>query len=123
MPGTPYMDGAREVTQAPIGPGEYFTYRFSAWPPGTHYYHSHMDAVQGARGIRGPFVIERADDPVKEDFQYDEDLVVFMSDEWKDPSSCLALEGAMPGNDVCADIRHGSFNGMYGNGTSQFPYP
>jgi len=42
MPGTPYMDGARSVTQGPIGPGENFTYRFSAWPPGTHYYHSHM---------------------------------------------------------------------------------
>ena len=32
---------------------------------------------------------------------------------------CLKLEGAMPGNDVCADIRHGSFNGMYG--TPTFP--
>lgn len=123
MPGTPYMDGARDVTQAPIMPGQNFTYRFSAWPPGTHYYHSHMDAVQGARGIRGPFIIERADDPVVEEFGYDEDLVVFMSDEWRDPSTCLKLEGAMPGNDVCADIRHASFNGMYGNGSDSFPYP
>lgn len=123
MPGTPYMDGARSVTQAPILPGQNFTYRFLAWPPGTHYYHSHMDAVQGARGIRGPFIIQRAKDPVKKEFAYDEDLVVFMSDEWKDPSSCLKLEGAMPGNDVCADIRHGSFNGQYGNGTNKFPYP
>ena len=38
----PYMDGARSVTQGPIGPGENSTYRFSACPPGTHYYHSHM---------------------------------------------------------------------------------
>ena len=36
------MDGARSVTQGPIGPGENSTYRFSACPPGTHYYHSHM---------------------------------------------------------------------------------
>lgn len=119
----PYMDGARDVTQAPILPGQSFTYRFSAYPPGTHYYHSHMDAVQGARGIRGPLVIERAEDPVKKDFAYDEDLVVFMSDEWRDPSACLKLEGAMPGNDVCADIRHASFNGMYGNGTKAYPFP
>lgn len=123
MPGTPYMDGARDVTQAPILPGQNFTYRFLAWPPGTHYYHSHMDAVQGAKGIKGPFIIQRANDPVKKAFTYDEDLVVFMSDEWKDPSTCLKIEGAMPGNDVCADIRHGSFNGMYGDGSRQFPYP
>ena len=32
----PYMDGARDVTQAPILPGQNFTYRFSAYPPGTH---------------------------------------------------------------------------------------
>ena len=101
----PYMDGARSVTQGPILPGQQFTYRFKAYPPGTHYYHSHMDAVQGAKGIRGPLIIERANDPVKEQFKYDEDLVVFMSDEWRDPSACLKLEGAMPGNDVCADIR------------------
>ena len=36
----PYMDGARDVTQAPIMPGQNFTYRFAAYPPGTHYYHS-----------------------------------------------------------------------------------
>jgi len=119
----PYMDGARDVTQAPILPGQNFTYRFQAYPPGTHYYHSHMDAVQGARGIRGPIVVERANDPVKAEFPYAEDLVVFMSDEWRDPSACLKLEGAIPGNDVCADIRHASFNGMYGNGSKAYPFP
>lgn len=119
----PYMDGARDVTQAPILPGQSFTYRFDAYPPGTHYYHSHMDAVQGARGIRGPLIIERANDSVKEEFKYDSDLVVFMADEWRDPSACLKLEGAMPGSDVCADIRHASFNGMYGNGSDAYPFP
>jgi FtsP/CotA-like multicopper oxidase with cupredoxin domain len=123
MPGTPYMDGARGVTQGPIRPGENFTYRFSAWPPGTHYYHSHMDAVQGARGLKGAIVIDRTNDPIKTMFGYDEDRVVFVSDEWKDPSVCLKVEGAMPGNDVCADIRHASFNGAYGNGTTSFPFP
>ena len=29
----------------------------------------------------------------------------------------------MPGNDVCADIRHASFNGVYGNGSKDYPYP
>ena len=119
----PYMDGARDVTQAPILPGQSFTYRFNAFPPGTHYYHSHMDAVQGARGIRGPLIVQRAEDPVRAQFAYDEELVVFMSDEWRDPSACLKLEGAMPGNDVCADIRHASFNGAFGNGSRGLPFP
>ena len=73
--------------------------------------------------MKGAFIIDRANDPVKEKFQYDEDQVIFMSDEWRDPSVCLKLEGAMPGNDVCADIRHASFNGIYGNGSESFPYP
>ena len=82
-----------------------------------------MDAVQGARGIRGPLVVQRANDSVLRDFSYDEDLVVFLSDEWRDPSVCLKLEGGLPGNDVCADIRHGSFNGVFGNGSASYPFP
>jgi FtsP/CotA-like multicopper oxidase with cupredoxin domain len=44
------------------------------------------------------------------------------TDEWRDPSVCLKIEGAMPGNDVCADIRHASVNGQFGNGSSAFPW-
>eukprot|EP00966_Prymnesium_polylepis_P266740 6162073-Prymnesium_polylepis.3 len=51
-----------------------------------------MDAVQGARGIRGPLIIQRKDDPVKAQFKYDEDLVVFMSDEWR--GACRGLQTA-----------------------------
>ena len=120
---TPYMDGARGVTQGPIGPGENFTYRFAAWPPGTHFYHSHMDAVQASRGVRGGIVVDRADDPVRERWPDYEDQLVWLADEWRDPSACLKLEGAVPGNDVCADMRHASFNGAYGNGSDAYPYP
>jgi len=79
------------------------------------------DAVQGARGLKGPIVIERAGDPYAG--MYDEERVLFLSDEWRDPSVCLKVEGAMPGNDVCADIRHASFNGIFGNGSDAFPFP
>ena len=120
---TPYMDGARGVTQGPIAPGENFTYRFAAYPPGTHFYHSHMDAVQASRGVRGPIVIERAEDPVKKRFGPYEDKVVWLADEWRDPSSCLKIEGAVPGNDVCADMRHASFDGAFGNGSDAYPFP
>jgi FtsP/CotA-like multicopper oxidase with cupredoxin domain len=129
VPGTPYMDGARSVTQGPILPGESFTYKFTAWPAGSHWYHSHMDAVQASKGIKGPFVIKRRDDPYKS--MYDEDIVVSVSDEWREPSVCLKLEGAMAGNpgtfltkiQVCADVRHVTFNGQYGDGSKAYPYP
>jgi FtsP/CotA-like multicopper oxidase with cupredoxin domain len=38
---TPQMDGVAFVTQMPIPSGQTFTYVFSAYPPGTHLYHSH----------------------------------------------------------------------------------
>lgn len=121
MPGTPYMDGSRGVTQGAIAAGANMTYEWLAYPAGTHYWHSHMDSVQSARGIRGGIVIKDPEDPFKG--MYDQEKVVVIADEWKDPGVCLKLEGAMPGNDVCADIRHGSWNGQYGNGSRTYPYP
>ncbi len=118
---TPYMDGAKGITQGSILPGESFTYKFKAYPAGSHWYHSHMDAFQASQGIKGPFVIKKRQDPYKK--TYDEDLVVSVSDEWREPNICLRLEGAMPGNDVCADVRHVSYNGQYGDGSAAYPYP
>ena len=43
---TPWTDGAVGVSQAPILPGNNFSYVFKAWPAGTHYWHSHMDGMQ-----------------------------------------------------------------------------
>lgn len=120
---TPFMDGARGVAQAPILPGDNFTYRFTAVNPGSHYWHAHMDSVQASKGLKGPIVVQKKDDPFKQSGMYDEDIVVNLSDEWRIPEVCLRLEGAMAGNDVCADIRWGSINGQYGNGSSAYPYP
>lgn len=121
--GTPFMDGARGVAQAGILPGSNFTYKFTATNAGTHYWHAHMDAVQASKGLKGPIVVQKKDDPFKKSGMYDEDVVVNLSDEWRIPEVCLRLEGAMAGNDVCADIRWGSFNGQYGNGSKAYPYP
>lgn len=123
---SPWMDGTRGVSQAPILPGQNFTYTFIAEPAGTHYYHAHMDSVQTAKGIKGAFVVLKKPevDPVQlnPDTAYDEDLTVVVSDEWREPDVCLRLEGAMAGNDVCADIRDASFNGQVGEGTKEYPY-
>eukprot|EP00939_MAST-03C_sp_MAST-3C-sp1_P001867 g1867.t1 len=125
---TPWEDGAVGVTMAGIRPGHNYTYEFRAWPAGTHYWHSHMDGTQSAKGLRGPFVVRKrpSDDPFAG--QYDEEKLVVMSDEWQDPDVCLKLEGAMAGNDVCSDIDWASVNGEIATGQYQkfdkkYPYP
>merc|ERR1740138_974819 len=122
----PWMDGALGVTQAPITPGNNFTYSFRAWPAGTHYWHSHMDGMQSAKGMRGPFIVKSKD--VSHLPKYDEEQVVVLADEWRDPEVCLKLEGAMAGNDVCSDIDYASVNGRVAWGNLQkydkaYPYP
>ena len=94
-----------------IRPGENFTYTFRAWPAGTHYWHSHMDGMQSAKGLRGAFIVH---DKNEETYMppYDEEKIIVLADEWRDPEVCLKLEGAMAGNDVCSDIDYASFNGQ-----------
>ena len=89
---TPWTDGTVGVSQAPIAPGENFTYTFKAWPAGTHYWHSHMDGMQSAKGLRGAFIVKERD--VSNYPVYDEDKLVILADEWQNPDVCLKLEGA-----------------------------
>jgi len=123
---TPWEDGTYGVSMAPIQPGHNYTYEFRAWPAGTHYWHSHMDGTQSAKGMRGPFIVRKPNDPFE--FMYDEEKVIVLADEWQDPDVCLKLEGAMPGNDVCSDIDWASVNGQIATGQYQkfdksYPYP
>lgn len=126
---TPWTDGTLGVTQAGIRPGENFTYTFRAWPEGTHYWHSHMDGMQSAKGMRGPFIVKPKQVPGWMP-KYDDERVIVLADEWRDPSVCLKLEGAMAGNDVCSDIDYASINGQVAWGDvqkkpslKQYPYP
>ena len=53
------MDGVPHITQAPIQPGESFTYEFVAKPVGSHMYHSHHNATdQVGRGLLGAFIVQ-----------------------------------------------------------------
>ncbi len=72
------MDGVPYVTQAPIKPGEVFTYDFVAPVAGTYFYHSHA-GLQSDRGLYGPLIIE----PVKETMGYDREFVLVL-DDWLD---------------------------------------
>ena len=58
------MDGTTDV-QAPIKPGEEFTYQFSLPDAGTFWYHSHRnEAHQMERGMYGALIVEDDTDPV-----------------------------------------------------------
>ena len=67
------QDGVAGVTQAPIGPGETFTYSFTAPHAGTFMYHAHgensLDQID--RGLSAPFIIDpQGADPIAADAEY-----------------------------------------------------
>ena len=55
------MDGVHHVTQAPVRPGERFTYRFALDAPGTYWFHPHH-GLQLDRGLYAPLIV---DDPAE----------------------------------------------------------
>jgi len=121
MRGYPSMDGVYGVTQGAIPPqGGSFTYRFRP-NAGTHFYHAHMQALQADRGLKGPIVIHAKADPHRH--MYDEERIVALSDEWQNPEVCLKAEGAQPGNPVCKEIDRTSWNGQWGDGSDEDPWP
>lgn len=72
------MDGVPHLTQAPIAPGEAFTYEFEAVDAGTFWYHPHQNsAVQVGRGLYGPLIIEEAE-PVCVDRE-----LTWILDDWR----------------------------------------
>jgi len=120
MKGYPAFDGVYGVHQGAIGPYSSFTYRFRA-NSGTAFYHGHMQALQADRGMKGPIVIHAKNDPHKH--LYDEERIISLSDEWADPGMCLRNEGAQPGNPVCAEIDKATWNGQWGDGSEEYPWP
>ncbi|XP_077979461.1 uncharacterized protein LOC144434825 [Glandiceps talaboti] len=85
---TPWMDGVGTVSQCPINPGETFTYRFLATPPGTHWYHSHLgtertDGFYGALIVLGSYTFENMVSPTK---KFDGDFIMLVSDWMREPS-------------------------------------
>lgn len=79
-------DGVPAVTQAPIPPGAAFYYSFPLQQSGTYWYHSHF-GMQEQQGLSGPLIIDDPDDG----HDYDEDLIVMLSDVLDRPA-----EGVVP---------------------------
>ena len=92
------MDGAAEITQDPIEPGDTFTYEFTTEQYGTYFYHSHdhIDRQQGL-GAYGALIIDPKDPA--DAYDVDQELVVQLQ-EWLERDGytypAMPMEGAMP---------------------------
>ena len=95
------MDGVPGVTQAPVSPGESFTYEFVAWPAGTYIYHSHV-GYQLDQGLHGALVVEPRRQP-----GHDREFVLTLED-W------ATVDGAGPAASRAGRVAGGGMGGMMG---------
>lgn len=76
------MDGVEHVSQAPIVPGDHFTYHFTLKQAGTYWYHAHA-GLEEQEGLYGAIVI----DPLQPStFHYDKDYPIVLSDWTNTPA-------------------------------------
>lgn len=81
------MDGVPGVTQAPIEPGQTFTYEFVASPAGTRMYHSHQDSnAQLELGLYGALIVEPREGP-----RYDLERTLILDERALDFTPDVAL--------------------------------
>lgn len=103
------QDGVTGLNQAPIKPGETFTYEFTLKQHGTYMYHPHFDEmIQIGMGMMGFFIIhpkEPEDPPIDRDF-------AIMLHEWYIPAGA-----ATPDPMVMTDFNYSTFNGHVWPGT------
>jgi manganese oxidase len=94
------MDGAADVTQKPIEPGESFAYEFTAGQAGTYFYHSHKepDRQQGL-GMYGALIVDPKDPARDAAYDYDKEVVIQLQ-EWLERDGytypAMIMEGALP---------------------------
>ncbi|MBZ9661974.1 multicopper oxidase domain-containing protein [Mesorhizobium sp. ESP-6-4] len=92
------MDGPAEITQAPIKPGQTYSYEFTATQHGTYFYHPHAkpDRTQ-ALGLYGALIIDPANpaDEVAADHDYVIELQEWLVREGLTYPS-MPMDGGMP---------------------------
>jgi manganese oxidase len=82
------MDGAGDVSQNPIQPGERFTYRWTAPQAGTYMYHAHFNDMQ-LENVAGMIVV--APQTGGREPRYDVESSIFITNiEWEDARSVEA---------------------------------
>ena len=92
------MDGPANITQAPIEPGESYTYEFTAQQAGTFFYHSHDEPDrQQALGLYGALIVSPRDiaSNVEAHFEVVVQLQEWLKREWLTYPAML-MEGALP---------------------------
>ncbi|TPI72368.1 DUF4396 domain-containing protein [Mesorhizobium sp. B2-8-9] len=92
------MDGPAEITQAPIEPGQTYSYEFTATQHGTYFYHPHAkpDRTQ-ALGLYGALIIDPASpaDEVAADHDYVIELQEWLVREGL-TYPAMPMDGGMP---------------------------
>ena len=92
------MDGPAEITQAPIKPGETYSYEYSVGQHGTYFYHTH-DHVdrQQSLGLYGALIIDPSNpaDEIAADLEYTVQLQEWLKREWLTYPS-MPMEGGFP---------------------------
>jgi FtsP/CotA-like multicopper oxidase with cupredoxin domain len=96
--GTWRSDGVPDMTQPAIAPGDSFTYKFTADPAGTYWYHCHVNVNEhvATRGMWGPLIVEpKTQLPIEK--QVTADYVLMLS-EWASHWADKPGQGGMPGD-------------------------
>jgi hypothetical protein len=75
--GTPQMDGQPMVSQCPITQMESFTYEFTAYPAGSHFYRG-LSSYEMQYGMVGPLIVRKKNDPFAA--LYSEEIMMFATD-------------------------------------------
>ncbi len=118
------MDGVLGLSQAPIQPGDTFTYEFVAIPAGTRWYHAHANELaQQGGGLVGALIIEPRD-PQPQSARPDREFTL-VSGEWV-TSSTTAPTGPMlmptPGSAGGMDSMMGQGAGPMAQGVGRLNY-
>lgn len=96
--GTWQNDGVPHATQHAIEPGDTFTYKFTAGPSGTMWYHCHVNVNEHVtmRGMWGPFIVEPKD-PLPIEKRVTKEYIMMFSD-WVSSWANKPGEGGIPGD-------------------------
>lgn len=101
------MDGVAGLNQAPVAPGESFTYEFVAKPAGTRWYHSHTDpATQIPMGLYGAFIVEP--NPATKIYDREQTLIVTEWDLELTPGVAAGVEPVGPRDSLLRGGEHGA---------------
>lgn len=94
------MDGAADITQRPIRPGETFAYEFVARRAGSYFYHSHSAADrQQSLGLYGALIVDPRTGDTSRSYGEDHEIVV-QTQEWLRADGftfpAMVMDGAHP---------------------------